>query len=152
MRALGALGRISRCPRGLRLEVDPVTSNNEENGVTSVQLEERARVIIDAVLAKDESWGKNNGARGAENSTRIISDDCRWVAHLRRGYEKGDDGELWDLVQVWAHGTHVMTAAFRDEGMRLPVYESGPWEPLFQLYNLPELPPRRPNMGTPYEM
>lgn len=114
---------------------------------------ERAKLIVEFVLRMDKRWGKPSAPReGSDKPSRIITDDPRWYAQLTREDHKGADGELWDWIEVYAYQKRRMAAAFRGDGIRVPVYISGTWESLFCLFDLPQLEPVQPNKGTKYEM
>lgn len=116
--------------------------------------DERATQIINRIIPMDERRGKPGAPRkaGSDKPSRKITDDPRWYAHLTREDQKGPDGEMWDFIEVYAYEELRMTAAFRGDQIRVPLYLSGSWEPLFGLFNLPVLEPDRPNKGTKYEM
>jgi hypothetical protein len=118
-----------------------------------MNVEERAKQIINQVLSMDERWGKLGAPRkdGSDKPSRIITDDPRWYARLTRDHEKGPDGEKWDLIEIFAREQLRMTAVFRGDQVDVRLYESGSWEPMFCLFNLAVLEPQRPNMGTKYE-
>jgi hypothetical protein len=116
---------------------------------TPMNKHRRARVIIDHVQNMDQAWGKAGPPRSerTDKPSRIISADCRWEARVTREDQKGADGELWDLIELFAHGQLRMTAAFRGEQIDLRLYRPGPWEPLFNIYNAPDGDPVGPNDG-----
>lgn len=114
---------------------------------------ERAKIIIAQVLAADDKWGKPGDPwDGSDRPTRIISSDCRWHARVSREDQKGPDGELWDLIQLFAHDELRMTAVFRGDQVVARRYEPGHWEPLFSLPIGTNRTRRRPNHGTEWPM
>jgi hypothetical protein len=119
-----------------------------------MEFTEPARQIINQVLAMDDRWGKPASPRkpDSDKPSRIISDDCRWHARLSRQDQKGPDGELWDLIELYAYDVLRVTVAFRGNDIDVRQYEPGTWEALFLLFGPSASSGRRPNHGTKWEM
>jgi hypothetical protein len=103
-------------------------------------------MIINHVESLDERWGRAGPPQTdtTEKPSRIISDDPTWVAHLTREHQKGRDGQLWDLIQVFVYDQLKMTAIFRGEQLELRLFVPGPWEPFFTIVQSPDRTPLVP--------
>jgi hypothetical protein len=110
----------------------------------------RASIITNRVMALDEKWGKDAPPQTntCDKPSRLIADECRWHAQVTREHQEGPDGELWDLIQVWAHGQLRMTAVFRGEELIPRLFKGGPWEALFNIFDGGDPEPLLPNDGT----
>jgi hypothetical protein len=120
-----------------------------------MELNDRMRHIIRHVEGADDRWGKPGAPQNVGSdikASRIISDDCRWHARLRREDQKGPDGEWWDFIEVHAYEDLRMMTLFRGHQVQVRCYYPGPWETLFNLINMPHLEPHPLNKGTQYEM
>jgi len=100
-----------------------------------VKKTERARIIIDKVLALEPRFGRHGPPRSYNTTipTRLITDEpARWEARITRGYEKDQDGgENWDLFELSIYGQQRVTAVFRGEELVVRHYLPGVWEPIF---------------------
>ena len=107
----------------------------------------RARMIIDHVESRDERWGRSAPPRSddTQNPSRIISDDPRWSARVTREDQKGPDGQLWDLIQLFVFDELRMTAIYRDEQLQLRLFKPGAWEPIFTIKQFADRTPIVPH-------
>lgn len=106
----------------------------------------RARMVINRVISLDGRWGRAGVPRSetSDKPSRIISDDCRWEARVTRADQKGPDGELWDLIELWVYGQPRMTALFRGDDVELRMFLPGFWEPIFTIIGSPDRTELRP--------
>jgi len=108
---------------------------------------ERAHLIVSHVLALDHSHRQVGPPRSGASKipTRCISNDPRWEARVSPKYEKGDDGELWDLFELFVYGQQRMTAAVKGSELRLRYYLPGIWEPIFVIIQPRDTTPLLPS-------
>ena len=109
---------------------------------------ERARVIVDQVLALEPRVGRDGPPRAHHTiiPTRLIKGEPRWEARISRGYEKGPNGgEKWDLFELFIYGQQRMTAALRGPELILRQYLPGAWEPIFLITPTFDTVPLLPN-------
>lgn len=107
----------------------------------------RAKIIIDQVLSLDEKFGRTVPPRSLQSTsrTRQISDDPRWVVRWSIEYEKGPDGELWDLFELSIYNQPRMTAVRRGDEVVPRFYIPGKWEPIFLVIDPSDTTPLLPN-------
>ena len=108
----------------------------------------RAKLIIDHVLALDDKFGSAAPPRTIQSMarTRIISDEpARWQARWSIEYEKGADGELWDLFELFVYGQARMTSVRRGDEVIPRFYIPGKWEPIFLPFDSNDTTPLLPN-------
>lgn len=115
--------------------------------IVSVDKSARAKIIVDQVLALDPKFGKAAPPRSAQSTsrTRSISDDPRWEARWSIEYEKGSDGEMWDLVELFVYRQARMTVAVRGEQVIPRFFIPGKWEQIFFPFDSADTVPILPN-------
>lgn len=107
----------------------------------------RARMIINRVENRDDDrWGRTGPPRSddSDRPTRMISDDPRWFARVTRNDQRGPDGELWDLIELWVYKQHRMTAIYSGDQLEIRLFKPGPWEPIFTIIDSGDTTPILP--------
>jgi hypothetical protein len=106
----------------------------------------RAQIIITNVLSLDPRWGRVGPPRnGRAKPSRIVTDSHVWHARISPADQKGPDGQIWDLFELFVYDEHRITAIFRDSDIDLRVYLPGEWERLFGIFGSPDRTDLRPD-------
>jgi hypothetical protein len=107
----------------------------------------RAKMITDHVLSLDAKFGKAAPPRSLQSTsrTRLISDDARWEVRWSIEYEKGSDGQMWDLVELFVYRQPRMTAVVRGDVVIPRFYIPGKWEDIFLPFGSADTVPLLPN-------
>lgn len=116
-----------------------------------MNFEDRCRIIINQVLAREARFGRSALTADPDKPGRWISDDARWLAFVVRGHLAdgqalaGEDGDgAWDLFQLHCYGQLRLTAHIQDDEVILRLYQPGPWERIFFPVDLPDAAPLLP--------
>jgi hypothetical protein len=107
----------------------------------------RATLIVNSIISLDEKYGRPIPPRSPRSTcrTRQVSDDPRWEARWSIAYEKGEDGEFWDLIELSVYGQPRMTAVKRGDEVVPRFYIPGKWEPIFLPFDTNDTVPLLPN-------
>jgi hypothetical protein len=108
---------------------------------------ERARIIVDQVLALEPRIGRHGPPRAHHTTipTRLISGDPSWEARISRGYASDQNGgEPWDLFELSVYGQQQLTAVVRGQDIVLRQYLPGLWERIFLMIDVGDTTPLVP--------
>ena len=112
--------------------------------------ENRTRVLLDKVRALDERFGRAAGPpyNDGGSQARIITDrPGTWEALVVPRYltaavaeRAGAQTDTWSLFQLRAYNGLRVTAHCRGDEVKVRYYLPGPWERIFFVVELPDLP------------